>query len=92
MSVKVLLELPTNDATTAFSALADCDKIKVIELGTKFLALGNNQLQYWSNDEWEMKIKSLKKNQQYHIDMLSIFHFLCPLISRLDIGNKLKSN
>jgi len=70
MSVKVLLELPTNDATTAFSALADCDKIKVIELGTKFLALGNNQLQYWSNDEWEMKIKSLKAESGAELDKL----------------------
>ena len=48
--------LPANSVTLAFLKLSGPEKLQAIELGTKFLKTGHQQLQLWNNDQWVAKL------------------------------------
>ena len=56
MTEYVDFHLKANSATLAFLKLSDVDKIHAIELGMKFLNMGNQQIQGWNNEQWNTKL------------------------------------
>ena len=54
----------------AFLQLSDCDKSHAIELGIKFLNMGNNQLQGWDNEQWNAKLLLEKEKHDEKVDIL----------------------
>ena len=71
-SNEVLIDfsLPNNPDTLKFLKLKQCDKIKAIALGIKFLTSGNHQLQSWDNTQWESRLEQIKNtlaNEQIDI-------------------------
>ena len=53
------IEVPMNETTAAFLEMDDMTRIKVIELGTIFLAKGGDTVQAWTSAEWERKMTEL---------------------------------
>jgi len=53
--------LPASSSTLSFLKLPSADRVRVIELGMKFLSAGNQQLQCWDNEQWTTKL-----NRQRH--------------------------
>ena len=47
--------LPANTHTLAFLQLSLQDKLRAIELGTKFLQQGNHLQHAWNNEQWVTK-------------------------------------
>jgi gas vesicle protein len=56
MSNTMTIELPMNDITTAFLEMDEETRIRVIELGTIFLAKGGDTVQAWTSAEWDKKM------------------------------------
>ena len=53
--------LPHCAVSLSFLKLSRRDKLKAIDLGMKFLAMGDSQLQYWNNEQWEGKMASMRE-------------------------------
>ena len=56
-------QLPNNKINLEFLKLSKTDRQKVIELGVKFLRLGNHHLQSFNNEQWEKKIDMMKEEK-----------------------------
>ena len=56
-------QLPNNKVNLEFLKLSKIDRQKVIELGLKFLRLGNHHLQSFNNEQWEKKIDIMKEEK-----------------------------
>ena len=56
-------QLPNNKVNLEFLKLSKIDRQKVIELGLKFLRLGNHHLQSFNNEQWEKKIDTMKEEK-----------------------------
>ena len=56
-------QLPNNKVNLEFLKLSKIDRQKVIELGLKFLRLGNHHLQSFNNEQWEKKIDMMKEEK-----------------------------
>ena len=56
-------QLPNNKVNLEFLKLSKIDRQKVIELGLKFLRLGNHHLQSFNNEQWEKKIDVMKEEK-----------------------------
>ena len=54
------LYLPCTDVVKDFNSKKNDEKLKIIELGIALFNSGKDIIQYWNNDEWESKIKSLE--------------------------------
>ena len=52
--------LPSNNYVNEFSSKKNSEKLKIIELGLSLFNSGKDIIQFWNNDEWESKIKSLE--------------------------------
>jgi len=52
-------QLPNNKTTLEFLKLSKIDRQKVVELGLKFLRLGNRYVQSFNNEQWEKKLEIL---------------------------------
>ena len=52
--------LPSNSYVNDFSSKKNSEKLKIIELGLSLFNSGKDIIQFWNNDEWESKIKSLE--------------------------------
>lgn len=52
--------LPSNKYVNEFSSKKNSEKLKIIELGLSLFNSGKDIIQFWNNDEWESKIKSLE--------------------------------
>jgi len=63
-------QLPNNKTNLDFLKLSHLDKQKVVELGLKFLRLGNYTLQSLNNEQWEKKIDTLKEEKDTTISEL----------------------
>ena len=59
MSNMMTVELPMNDNTAAFIDMDEETRLKVIELGTIFLAKGGDVVQAWTSAEWERKMTDM---------------------------------
>jgi hypothetical protein len=53
-----------------FLQLSGEDKSHAIELGIKFLNMGNDQLQGWNNEQWNAKLLLEKGKHQRQVDIL----------------------
>ncbi len=56
-------QLQNNKVNLEFLKLSKIDRQKVIELGLKFLRLGNHHLQSFNNEQWEKKIDTMKEEK-----------------------------
>ena len=56
MSNTMTIELPMNDMTAAFLEMDEETRMRVIELGTIFLAKGGDTVQAWTSAEWDKKM------------------------------------
>jgi len=56
MTEYVDFHLKACSSTLSFLKLPDADKIHAIELGMKFLNMGNQQTQGWNNEQWNTKL------------------------------------
>ena len=52
--------LPANTHTLAFLQLSLQDKLRAVELGTKFLQQGNHLQHTWNNEQWVTKLDTLR--------------------------------
>ncbi len=67
--------VPYDKDLLKFIALNNIDKSKVLKLGLKCFNTVNIQTQLWNNEEWELKINTLKSEnktlkEKYRIDLL----------------------
>jgi len=67
--------VPYDKDLLKFIALKNIDKTKVIKLGLKCFNTVNIQTQLWNNEEWQLKINTLKSEnktlqEKYRIDLL----------------------
>jgi len=62
--------LPPSDQSFAFISLSLQDRLKVVELGMKLLETGNRQLQYWNDEEWEVKMTAVTSEKDTIIKRL----------------------
>ena len=53
-----------------FLQLSGEDKAHAIELGIKFLNMGNDQLQGWNNEQWNAKLLLEKGKHEKQVDIL----------------------
>ena len=56
-------QLQNNKVSLEFLKLSKIDRQKVIELGLKFLRLGNHHLQSFNNEQWEKRIDTMKEEK-----------------------------
>jgi len=87
-SEEISFSLPANKTVLSFLQMKRKDQLKSIELGMKFINMGNHEIQAWNNEEWmnkqqqisdtyEEKInnyRELLKNQQNSMEMLKDQH------------------
>ena len=57
------IQIPTTSINLEFLKLSKSDRQKVIELGMKFLQLGNHYIQVLNNEQWERKIHKLSEEK-----------------------------
>ena len=69
-SVHIDFSLPHTPESINFIKLSQSDRLRVVTLGMKFLALGNQQVQIWDNNQWEARIDAIKGQKQKTIDNL----------------------
>ena len=70
MTEYVDFHLKANSATLAFLKLSDMDKIHAIELGMKFLNMGNQQIQGWNNEQWNTKLVNERERFENRIEQI----------------------
>lgn len=70
MTEYVDFHLKANSATLAFLKLSDVDKIHAIELGMKFLNMGNQQIQGWNNEQWNTKLVNERERFENRIEQI----------------------
>ena len=87
-SEEISFSLPANKTVLSFLQMKRKDQLKSIDLGMKFINMGNHEIQAWNNEEWmnkqqqisdsyEEKInnyRELLKNQQNSMEMLKDQH------------------
>ena len=64
MSNMITVELPMNEMTSAFVDMDEETQMRVIELGTIFLAKGGDTVQAWTSAEWERKITDMRRDHE----------------------------
>ena len=64
MSNMMTIEVPMNETTSEFLGMDDETRLRVIELGTIFLAKGGDTVQAWTSDEWDMKMTDVCRDHE----------------------------
>jgi hypothetical protein len=62
--------LKANSSTLNFLKLSDLDKVHAIELGMKFLNMGNQQIQGWNNEQWNAKLLTERERYETRIEQI----------------------
>jgi len=70
MTEYVDFHLKACPTTLSFLKLPDTDKIHAIDLGTKFLSMGNQQMQGWDNEQWNAKLNAERYQLETRIDFI----------------------
>jgi hypothetical protein len=70
MTEYVDFHLKACSSTLSFLKLPDTDKIHAIELGMKFLNMGNQQTQGWNNEQWNTKLITEKEKFETIIEAI----------------------
>ena len=70
MNDNIEILLPNTNEIISFLKLSKKDQLRVITLGQKFLNVGNNQVQYWNNETFEVKMTTIKKKHKAEIQKL----------------------
>ena len=70
MTEYVDFHLKACPTTLSFLKLPDADKIHAIDLGTKFLSMGNQQMQGWDNEQWNAKLNAERYQLETRIDFI----------------------
>ena len=58
------IHLPNNKSSLDFIKLSKENREKVIQLGLKFLNMGNSHIQLLNNKEWQQKIERLNNEKK----------------------------
>ena len=64
---EISFSLPVNKTVLSFLQMKHTDQIKSIELGMKFINMGNHQIQSWSNEEWTLKLDKEREERNNEI-------------------------
>jgi|TARA_B110000037_G_scaffold55361_1_gene67781 hypothetical protein len=64
------IHLPNNKSSLDFIKLSKENREKVIQLGLKFLNMGNSHIQLLNNKEWQQKIERLNNEKKENIDKI----------------------
>jgi hypothetical protein len=70
MTEYVDFHLKANSSTLNFLKLSDLDKVHAIELGMKFLNMGNQQMQGWNNEQWNAKLLTERERYETRIEQI----------------------
>jgi hypothetical protein len=70
MTEYVDFHLKANASTLNFLKLSDLDKVHAIELGMKFLNMGNQQIQGWNNEQWNAKLLTERERYETRIEQI----------------------
>jgi len=70
MTEYVDFHLKANTSTLNFLKLSDLDKVHAIELGMKFLNMGNQQIQGWNNEQWNAKLLTERERYETRIEQI----------------------
>jgi hypothetical protein len=70
MTEYVDFHLKANSSTLNFLKLSDLDKVHAIELGMKFLNMGNQQIQGWNNEQWNAKLLTERERYETRIEQI----------------------
>ena len=70
MTEYVDFQLKACSSALSFLKLPDTDKIHAIELGMKFLNMGNQQTQGWNNEQWNTKLITEKEKFETIIEAI----------------------
>ncbi len=70
MTEYVDFHLKANSSTLNFLKLSDLDKVHAIELGMKFLNMGNQQIQGWNNEQWNAKLLAERERYETRIEQI----------------------
>ena len=70
MTEYVDFHLKANSSTLNFLKLSDLDKVHAIELGMKFLNMGNQQIQGWNNEQWNAKLLTERESYETRIEQI----------------------
>lgn len=65
---EITFSLPANKTILSFLQMRRPDQIKSIELGMKFINMGNNEIQAWNNEEWNLKQNEIIKEHEKEIN------------------------
>ena len=69
---EISFSLPANPVVLSFLKMKMSDKIKSIELGMKFMNMGNNQIQCWNNEEWTTRLDREREKLEEEINNYKI--------------------
>ena len=53
--------LPANEIVLKFLQMKQCDQIKSISLGSRFINMGSKMMQGWDNEEWQQRMEKEKE-------------------------------
>lgn len=65
---EITFSLPANKTVLAFLQMRRSEQMKSIELGMKFINMGNNEVQTWNNEEWNLKQEEIRKHHENEIN------------------------
>jgi hypothetical protein len=66
----ISVNIPMNDKTADFLSMDETAKCRVIELGTVFLARGDDAVQMWNATEWEAKFAEKDRLHRDNIELM----------------------